>query len=69
MAGMAPIVVPGAPHHVTQRGVGSLNIFQRDEDRRFYSEFVIGGSSLGERIQRVRGFAPCYENGLSLGWS
>ncbi len=40
MARMARIVVPGYPHHVTQRGVRSLPIFRDDEDRRSYLEFM-----------------------------
>jgi len=36
MARMARVVVPGLPHHVTQRGVRSLNIFRDDPDRRVY---------------------------------
>jgi putative transposase len=37
---MARIVVPGYPHHVTQRGVRSLPIFRGDEDRQSYLEFM-----------------------------
>jgi putative transposase len=33
MARMARVVVPKYPHHITQRGVRSLNIFSSDEDR------------------------------------
>ncbi len=40
MARLARIVVPEYPHHVTQRGVRSLPIFRRDEDRRLYLEFM-----------------------------
>lgn len=40
MARMARIVVPGYPHHVTQRGVRSLPIFRDDEDRQSYLEFM-----------------------------
>jgi len=36
MARMARLVVPGLPHHVTQRGVRSIDIFDNDEDRRLY---------------------------------
>ena len=36
MARVARIVVPGFPHHVTQRGVRSMRIFRTDEDRREY---------------------------------
>jgi len=36
MARLARIVVPGAPHHVTQRGNRRLPIFFSDEDRKLY---------------------------------
>lgn len=36
MARMARVVVPGYPHHVTQRGVRSLDVFFSDEDRLEY---------------------------------
>ena len=40
MARMARAVVPGYPHHVTQRGVRSMPVFFSDEDRRRYLEFL-----------------------------
>jgi len=33
---MARVVVPGLPHHVTQRGVRSVAVFRDDGDREFY---------------------------------
>ncbi len=36
MARMARLVVPGLPHHVTQRGVRSMDVFDDDEDRELY---------------------------------
>ena len=36
MARMARVVVPEYPHHVTQRGVRSMNVFFSDEDRLEY---------------------------------
>jgi putative transposase len=33
---MSRIVIPGLPHHVTQRGVRSIAIFRDDEDRELY---------------------------------
>jgi len=36
MARIARVVVPGLPHHVTQRGVRSMDIFADDEDREVY---------------------------------
>lgn len=36
MPRMARVVVPGVPHHITQRGVRSLPVFFGDADRRTY---------------------------------
>ena len=36
MARLSGIVVPGYPHHVTQRGVRSMNVFHEESDRRVY---------------------------------
>jgi putative transposase len=33
-------VVPEYPHHVTQRGVRSMDVFQTDEDRQSYLQFL-----------------------------
>ncbi len=40
MARLSRLVIPGYPHHVTQRGVRSMNIFHNDEDRLAYLEFM-----------------------------
>ena len=40
MARLARVVVPGLPHHVTQRGVRSTDIFRDDADREFYIEIL-----------------------------
>ncbi|PLX68171.1 MAG: transposase [Denitrovibrio sp.] len=40
MARLARIVVPDFPHHVTQRGVRSMNIFNDDTERRDYLAFM-----------------------------
>lgn len=37
---MSRVVVPGLPHHVTQRGVRSLPIFRDDKDRRLYLQLL-----------------------------
>ncbi len=34
------LVIPGLPHHVTQRGVRSLDIFTGDADRSLYVELM-----------------------------
>jgi len=40
MARFARLVVPGYPHHVTQRGVRSIDIFDHDDDRLAYLSFM-----------------------------
>ena len=35
------IVIPNIPHHVTQRGVRSMNIFFKDEDYMYYKELLL----------------------------
>lgn len=40
MPRMPRAVIPGYPHHVTQRGVRSLPIFRNDEDRQYYIRYI-----------------------------
>ena len=40
MARISRVVASGHPHHVTQRGVRSIHIFQTDSDRKAYLDFV-----------------------------
>ena len=40
MARISRLVVPEYPHHITQRGVRSMDIFQTDEDRQAYLQFL-----------------------------
>ena len=40
MARLSRIIAVGYPHHLTQRGVHSMAIFQSDEDRRCYLQYV-----------------------------
>jgi putative transposase len=40
MARISRVVVPEYPHHITQRGVRSMAIFQTDGDRQCYLEFL-----------------------------
>jgi putative transposase len=40
MARISRLVVPKYPPHITQRGVRSMAIFQTDEDRRAYLQFL-----------------------------
>lgn len=40
MARLSRIVVPDYPHHVTQRGVRSMDVFNSDENRQAYLSFM-----------------------------
>lgn len=40
MARLARLVVPGYPHHITQRGVRSINIFSDEDDRSRYLQYL-----------------------------
>ncbi len=40
MARISRVVVPGYPHHITQRGVQSMTIFHSDPDRQSYLQFL-----------------------------
>ena len=40
MARMPRVVVPGYPHHVTQRGVRRMKTFFTQDDYRYYLELV-----------------------------
>lgn len=40
MARMSRLVVPGYPHHITQRGVRSIDIFSSDDDRVCYLKYM-----------------------------
>ena len=40
MARLPRLVVPGYPHHLTQRGVRSLDVFTSDNDRISYLAFI-----------------------------
>lgn len=40
MSRVARIVVPGFPHHVTQRGNRQADVFESDDDRRVYLHFL-----------------------------
>ena len=42
MARISRLVVPGYPHHVTQRGVRSIPIFSNDQDRSAYADIWEG---------------------------
>ncbi len=40
MAGLARIVIPGIPYHVTQRGNGRQQTFFTDDDYTFYRNLL-----------------------------
>ena len=40
MARIKRIVIPNTPHHITQRGVRSMNIFFKHEDYEYYKELL-----------------------------
>jgi putative transposase len=40
MARLARVVIPGVPHHITQRGVRSMRIFFSDQDRTDYLQLL-----------------------------
>lgn len=40
MARISRVVASGYPHHITQRGVRSIAIFQTESDRRAYLDFM-----------------------------
>ena len=41
MARISRVVIPNSPHHVTQRGVRSLNIFFKHEDYEYYKNLLL----------------------------
>jgi putative transposase len=45
MPRIARVVLPGYPHHVTQRGVRGMDIFRSDSDRRAYLEILAEAGS------------------------
>ena len=40
MSRISRIVVPGYPHHITQRGVRSMDVFHSEDDRCQYLQFL-----------------------------
>ncbi len=46
MARISRVVIPNLPHHVTQRGVRSLNIFFKHEDYEYYKNLLLEQSKL-----------------------
>jgi putative transposase len=50
MARIARVVIPGVAHHITQRGVRSMNIFDSREDKKSYLE-ILSELSLREGLK------------------
>ncbi len=40
MVRISRIVIPGYPHHITQRGVRSMDVFANDSDRVVYLQLL-----------------------------
>lgn len=55
MPRLARVVVPGLPHHITQRGNRSQPVFFSDDDRREYLKLILTHS----RKQKVQIWAYC----------
>jgi REP-associated tyrosine transposase len=45
MVRMARVVLPGSPHHITQRGIRRFDIFRDEPDRLFYVTTLVRASS------------------------
>jgi putative transposase len=41
MARIKRLIIPNIPHHVTQRGVRSMNIFFKYDDYEYYKELLL----------------------------
>jgi putative transposase len=50
MARLARVVVPGLPHHVTQRGNGGARVFFSDDDHAFYLK-LLTSACLAARVR------------------
>ncbi|MFA7083782.1 MAG: transposase [Arcobacteraceae bacterium] len=48
MARIKRIIIPNTPHHITQRGVRSMNIFFKHEDYEYYKELLFTQSKLND---------------------
>lgn len=40
MPRLARVVIPGIPHHITQRGNRNQDVFFRGDDKSYYIEFM-----------------------------
>jgi putative transposase len=76
MGRIARVVVPGWPHHVTQRGNHRQNVFRSDHDREVYLELLakhkrnyhldlIGFSLMPNHVHEIP--IPEYDNSLAKG--
>ena len=50
MARMGRRVIPGIPHHVTQRGVRRMEVFQHEDDYRVYLDLISRSWNSGDSI-------------------
>ena len=66
LAGIFRVVMPGVPHHITQRGNNRQDVFSVDDDRRVYLSLL---KRQAERHRlRVLGLADSSkENGVTEG--
>jgi REP element-mobilizing transposase RayT len=44
MCRFARVVLPGSPHHITQRGIRRFDIFRDDKDRELYFDLFVESS-------------------------
>ena len=64
MARISRFFVPKYPHHVTRRGARSMAIFQTDEDRRAYLQFLAEEAGLFGVEILVWCLTPTHQFGL-----
>jgi len=73
MSRLPRLVLPGYPHHITQRGVRSLDVFSDDSDRLSYLQFLseesdrsgvsfLGWCLMANHIQLIPGCAYLFRN-------
>jgi hypothetical protein len=59
MARLARVVVPGIPHHVTQRGNGRARTFFNDQDFALYRDLLAEHCRITTRAP-IRSRFPCF---------
>jgi len=63
MPRLARIVIPGLPHHVTQRGNHRQDVFLREEDRTIYLELLQAQAALYSLTRASSGRGTCGRTG------